>query len=96
MTNSSFSKRQLYEINTQSRTDHLAPAEQLEAACWNGLLDEMLPEITKPSTTKAKIFLWQIEMKRSFLSIFMGASPVYIIKEFSLDPYIFLCKQQMN
>src|SRR5690348_10469509 len=96
MTNTSFSKRLLCEINTQNRNGHLIPAQQLEAACWNGLLTEMLPEIIPESFSDIKLFLWNIETKRSYLRIFMGVRPVYISKPFSLDPYIFLEVQRLN
>ena len=96
MTNTSFSKRLLCEINTSKRNNHHSSAHQLEAACWNGLLTEMLPEIIPASSPDKKLFLWSIEMKRSYLRIFMGIRPVTIRSEFSIDPYIFLRSQRMN
>lgn len=42
MTTTTFSKRQLCEMNSQEGNRCVIPAEQLEAACWNGLLDELL------------------------------------------------------
>jgi hypothetical protein len=96
MTNTSFSKRLLCEINTQNRNDHLVPAQQLEAACWNGLLTEMLPEIIPVSSSDKKLFLWDIETKKSYLRIIMGVRPVTIRSDFSLDPYIFLGNQKLN
>jgi hypothetical protein len=96
MTNTSFSKRLLCEIKTQNRNNHHSSAHQLEAACWNGLLTEMLPEIVPASSPDKKLFLWGIEMKRSYLRIFMGIRPLTIRNDFSIDPYIFLRSQKMN
>jgi len=96
MTNTSFSKRQLCETRTHKNDRHLAPAEQLEVACCNGLLYEMLPEIMPVTAPQEKPFLWVTELGGSFLRILMGLQPVYVIKESSLDPHIFLCKYKMN
>jgi len=96
MTNTSFSKKVLCEINTQNRTDHLIPTQQLEAACWNGLLTEMLPEIIHTSSSDKKLFLWDIETKKAYLKIFMGNQPLTVTREFSIDPYIFIRSRQMN
>jgi hypothetical protein len=96
MTNTSFSKRQLCEINAQNKNDHLTSVQQLEIACWNGLLDEKLPEIISPQSSKAKLFLWDVETKKFSLKIFVGTRPVSMTRMFSLDPYIFLKVQQLN
>ena len=95
MTNTSFSKRQLCEIS-QNTNDHLTSVQQLEVACWNGLLDEKLPEIISTQSSKAKLFLWDVETKKSFLRISMGTRPVHITKDFSIDPYIFLGVHELN
>jgi hypothetical protein len=96
MTNTSFSKRQLCETRTHKSNRHLAPAEQLEVACCNGLLYEMLPEIMPATSPQEKSFLWATELKGSFLRILMGPQPVYVIRASSLDPHIFLSTYRMN
>ncbi len=95
VTTTSFSKRQLCETDVQDRTSNLAPEEQLEAACWNGLVDEMLPETMHLPFTQ-KLFLWQIEMRKSYLRLSMGLCPPVLEKQFALDPHNFLCTQEMN
>ena len=69
MTNTSFSKRQLCETRTQNTNDHRTSVQQLEVACWNGLLNETLPEIIPTQSSKAKLFLWDVETRKSFLKI---------------------------
>jgi len=96
MTNTSFSKRLLCEMNTQNKNNHHSSVQQLEAACWNGLLNEMLPEIIPASSSDKKLFLWDIEMKKSYLRIIMGVRPVTIRSDFSVDPYIFFGNQKLN
>ena len=95
MTNTSFSRRQLCETS-HNTNEYLTSVQQLEVACWNGLLDEKLPEIISPNSSNAKLFLWDVETKNSFLKIFMGVRPVRVTKEFSLDPYIFLNHEKLN
>jgi|SRR3954451_16288671 hypothetical protein len=96
MTNTTFSKRQLLETNKQDSYDQSAPIEQLEVACCNGLLYEMLPEIMPAMTRKEKLFLWAIITKGSFLRILMGTEPVHIVNRYSIDPHIFLASYKMS
>jgi hypothetical protein len=95
VTTTSFSKRQLCETDAEERGSNLAPAEQLEAACWNGLVDEVLPETMHFPFTQ-KLFLWQIEMRKSYLRLSMGLCPPFLEEEYTLDPYNFLYSQEMN
>ena len=96
MTTTSFSKRQLCETNAQDKNSNLAPAEQLEAACWNGLLDELLPEIMHDASHDKKLFLWQVEIRKSYLWISMAECPPVQETWSALDPHVFLCRQEMN
>jgi hypothetical protein len=95
VTTTSFSKRQLCETDAMERDRNLAPAEQLEAACWNGLVDEVLPETMHLPFTQ-KLFLWQIETRKSYLRLSMGLCPPVLEEEYTLDPYNFLYSQEMN
>ena len=95
-TNTSFSGRQLCELNAQERNGNLTPAEELEAACWNGLLDEMLPEITQRQAYNDKLFIWQVETRKSYLRISMGVCPLIPAVRFTLDPHILLLKKELN
>lgn len=96
VTTTTFSKRQLSETNTKEKTCQPTPVEQLEAACWNGLVNELLPEIMSKSVAGEKLFLWQIETGRSYLKLNLGASLPVFEKRYTLDPNIFLSSQQIN
>lgn len=96
LTASSFSKRQLYEIDATRRYQFLAPAEQLESACWNGLLPEMLPEVLHEISASEKIYLWNVETKNACLRLSMAAWPPVLENYYTLDPQIFLCDTIMN
>jgi hypothetical protein len=89
ITGTSFSSRQLCEKNEQDKTQ-FTEKEQLEEACWNGLLEEMLPEIYGKTDAGKKLYLWQIRKGLSFLEIELGELPGNKEKYFSIDPYTFL------
>jgi len=94
LTTSRFSKKQFCERDIQP--DEPSPGnvpEQLEKACWNGLLSDMLPDIIK---SENKLFLWQVENHESFLHISLGLQPSVIENFFTLYPDFFLRNRQMN
>jgi len=51
LKNSSLSQKLLFEKDTPEYGRNIPHAEQLEAACWNGWLDAMIPEIIDTSAT---------------------------------------------
>ena len=96
LTTSSFSKRQLCETDSQEKNSVPDPAEQLEAACWNGLLEEILNGVITPASPGNKLFLWQVEKEESCLRLSMGDCPPEFEKQFTIDPHIFLPVQELN
>lgn len=90
VTDTTLSKRQLYEKNTNNFMDHFLFAEQLEDACWNGMLYELLPEVIKKSPDGRKLSLWQIRHGASFLEIELSEYPVTFEDQYSLNPYCFI------
>ena len=84
---SNFSSRNSCE-NDDSNQNNLTKGQQLEEACWNGLIHEMLPEICELSGNK--LFLWQTRETNSFIEIELGDLPQEKEKHFSIDPYSFL------
>ena len=89
VTTTTFANKEWCEKNAQEGT-HQSPIEHLEEACWNGLLDELLPEIIEKSVFGKSLSMWQIRQCKSFLEIELGEYPVSIENYFSLDPYSFL------
>jgi hypothetical protein len=96
LTTSSFSKRQLSETDATDKNRIPTPAEQLEAACWNGLLEDILKGVITPSTAGNKLFLWQVEKEASCLRLSMGDCPPVFEKEFTIDPHVFLATHELN
>jgi len=90
MTNTTFSQRQLCEKDLSYDNKNLSRTEQLEDACWNGLLNEMFPEITEKSSAGKRFYLLQIEHANCFLRIELGEYFQTIEQELSIDPYSFL------
>ena len=95
ITGTKFSSREWAEKNVEDK-NKLSADEHLEDACWNGLLDEMLPELVQKTAEGKKLFLWHIRHCRSFLGIELSEFSPSIQPEFSIDPYFFVPSQIMN
>jgi hypothetical protein len=79
--------------NNINRND--SPIEELEKACWAGLLCEILPELMDDCSFK-KLFIWQITNGLHFLKINMGTYACEVERETTLDPYRFLLAMNEN
>ncbi|HMH31711.1 MAG TPA: hypothetical protein VK543_01710 [Puia sp.] len=95
VTTSSFAHREWSERDEENKAKG-SDMEELQKACWNGLLKEMLPEIDPEFTIGKKLWLWQIRETRSFLEIELSDYPSPKEKWFSIDPYAFLQEQDYN
>ena len=89
-----FTKRQWFEKKTSAKL--FAPSEQLEEACWNGLLDELLPEIMLSGTSGKRLYLWNIKKGASCLQIELSEFPLYMEKSCSINPVFFLAAIKFN
>ena len=95
LTNSKFSQREWAEKIGEEK-NKLSPTEQLEDACWNGLLDEMLPEIMEKTSEGKDLFLWNIRHCQSFLEIELSESSPIIERKHSIDPYLFVSEINLS
>jgi len=89
IANTSLTHKQLSSTEENSSDKKLSAIEELEKACWNGILHEMFPEILGNLYPKCESFLWQILTGKNFLYINIGASPVIADHGTSIDPYSF-------
>jgi len=96
ITTTTFSKRQLCETDRKGKKSILSPVQQMATACWNSLLDELLPEIMLPPMPNKKLFLWQVEKRKFSFSVIKANCHPDQDEWFSLDPHLFLCRQEMN
>ncbi len=92
---SSFLSREWCEKNNSTNPDKLTEIEKIEEACWNGILQELLPEIFN-QTQKNGFYLWRITITSSFLELELGQFPAESDKYYSLDPASFLSVQNNN
>lgn len=92
ITGTKFSSRQCWQ-KIENNQDLASEADQLQDACWNGLLKEMLPEICG---SDKDIFLWEIRENKCGLEIELGELPSEVDTYYSIDPYSFLENQLMN
>lgn len=96
-TGTSFSSREfiLKDKNVRDAMD-CSQIENLEKACWAGLLNELLPELVGNPSANASSFIWHIMSGEHFLRISMGPYPQHVENENSIDPYFFLIKMIKN
>ena len=90
MTGTSFSSREIQENNESSGKKNLSEIERLEDACWNGLVQQMLPEIVQKSATDKNLYLWEVKEGSSFLELQLGEIPTEGDQYYSINPYSFL------
>jgi len=91
LTGTTFSQKQLSENDSNGERKNLSEIEKLEDACWNGLLNELLPEII----TNKKLFIWQIGNSEFSLHIELSRYPS-ADAPFSINPYYFLTTTANN
>jgi hypothetical protein len=85
VTNNSFAQREW--CRKENSTDkNMTSQEQMEEACANGLIYELLPEIFNTSEDK-KLYLWQMRPGFCFLQLEYGEFPLATEKETSIDPH---------
>jgi hypothetical protein len=96
VTTSTFSNRELCEKGNSGHKQSQSNIEQLEEACWNGLLDEWLPEIIAKPVDGKRLYLWHIRHGETFLQIELSELPLSVDKPFSIDTNFFLPALIMN
>lgn len=88
-TDSRFAQREWAEKDANEKNP-LSAKEQLEKACWDGLVKELIPEVDITLISGKKLWLWQIMSTKSFLELRLSDSPAPIEDWSSIDPYTFL------
>ena len=89
VTTTSFSKREWCKMETPDKhcQTHM---EQLEEACWNGLLSEMLPEVMAQPASGKRLHLWHIRQRTTFLKVELSEPPPQLEEPYSIDATSFL------
>ena len=92
-TNTTLSQKALCRKNSSSNN---SPAiEELEEAYWDGLLNELVPEIM-PSTRHPKMVIWGVHAGKFYLLIDLADSPGITESILSIDPHLFSSEINMN
>jgi hypothetical protein len=91
----SFTARQYHFKNENGKTS--SPSEQLEEACWNGLIHELIPELSEHAGEDKTMYLWKVKESNSFLELDLSEQlPETKDNYFSLDPYTFMPDRLMS
>ena len=86
----SLSNRQFNSREENGSDKTYSAIEELEKACWNGIVHEMFPEILGSFYPKCECFLWHVLTGKNFLYINIGPNPVMAEHDTSIDPYLFM------
>ena len=89
-TGTSLTNRQLANTEGNSQVRKYSAIEELEKACWDGILYEMFPEILGSTYPKCESFLWHVLTGKNFVYVNIGATPVMADHDTSIDPYFFM------
>jgi len=89
-TGTSLANRQLTDTKENINGKTNSTIEELEKACWNGIIYEMFPEILSSFYPKCHSFLWHVLSGKNFLYINIGPNPVKAEHDTSIDPYFFI------
>ena len=88
-TGSSFCSRKFCKRNDDEGNSDHSPMEELEKACWDGMLYEMLPELAGNSTQTGKSYIWNTASGVNFLCVTLGTCQITTGNQASIDPYFF-------
>jgi|SRR5215467_13947072 len=67
-----------------------SPMEELEKACWDGMLNDLLPELFENGSAHNNNYIWNTISGVNFLCVSMSRYPMPLEKATSIDPYFFL------
>jgi hypothetical protein len=96
LTGTSFSARQGIDTEQTLSEQSADNNDQLEQACWNGMLPVMLPEICGNSLSDKPVYIWKIREGSAFLEVEISDIPRDIDAYYSLDPYAYAISRNYN
>jgi hypothetical protein len=96
VTNTTLSEKQWCEKGTTDANHSQSSIEQLEEACWNGLLDELFPEVMLTRLPGKRLYLWHVRKGSSCLQLEWSEFPLCIEKHRSINPAFFLLLRVNN
>ena len=96
ITGTELVSKQLADIERNCPGKEFSVIEELEKACWNGIVFEMFPEILGSLYPKCESFLWHVLTGKNFLYINIGPNRVTAAYDTSIDPYFFMMNVCQN
>lgn len=97
ITGSTFSNREFSEPGKyNNRLAAPSSIEELERACWAGMLFELLPELRIDTFSSSKMYIRNIHRAEYFLLINQGTTLHPAEAVFSIDPQLFLIATDFN
>ena len=96
MTGTSFLARNRVRKDDNVPEHNYTEIEQLQEACWNGLVKTILPEVWIEPPNGGILYLWAVKEAESFLQLEIGEIPLPIDRRLSLTPCHFLSFQIYN
>jgi len=91
--NSSFLSKIYVEKCNDGAPDFFIEPEKIEEACWNGMLEEVLPEVFTETKQDRPIYIWEIRGYNSVMEIDLGEFPSGKDKYLCIDPYKFMANR---
>jgi hypothetical protein len=95
-TSTTLASRQLADTKENNNGKMCPAIEELEKACWNGIIHEIFPEILSSFYPRCQSFLWHVLAGKNFLYINIGPNPVTAEHDTSIDPYFFMMTVSEN
>jgi len=89
LTGSKFFGRPFCKKDRSSEPD-FTPMEELEKACWDGMLNDLLPELFESGTPHNNNYIWNTVSGVNFLCVILSPCPMPLEKSASIDPYFFV------
>jgi len=96
VTGTSFLAGNLIRKDDYPTSRALSEIEQLEEACWNGLLETMLPEVWIKPSNDGILYVWEVREAESLLELLLSEVPLPIDRRLSITPHSFLGYQVYN
>jgi hypothetical protein len=91
--NSSFLSKVYAEKCNDGSPDLFIEPEKIEEACWNGMLEEVLPEVFTLNEPARQIYIWEVREYNSVMEVDLGEFPAAKDKFYCIDPYKFMANR---
>ncbi len=95
VTDSKFASREYNEKEADAQQPKRPAKEKLADACWNGMLPQLLPEISI-SKRNRPLPLWEIGEGERLFYLKLGEEDELPEAVFTINPYRFLMQLPMN